>query len=103
VRSLQSVDFIITPCSCGRDARDKTDLAVIMEEDGMTYQRSIGRKGGKSRVVCLRKGCRGTWKSKKVYMTKLVRILNIEYMRMKQKEEKAIDSSTKNQYTSGKE
>jgi hypothetical protein len=84
--SRPSVDYIINECTCGRRPRDYTDLAVIIEEDGVVYKNSVGKKGGKSKVVCLRKGCVGTWKSKMVYASKLPRILNIEYIRMKQKE-----------------
>jgi hypothetical protein len=81
-------DFVINECTCGRVARDYEDLAVIMEEDGMHYKGSGSvQKGGKSKVVCLRPGCYGAWKTHKLYMKKLQRMLNIQYFRLKQKQD----------------
>jgi hypothetical protein len=83
-----SVDFNIIDCACGRIARDYEDLAVIMEEDGMYYCGSGPiKKGGKSKVVCLRPGCYGAWKTHKQYMKKLRRILNIQYVRLKKQQD----------------
>lgn len=81
-------DWDIAPCTCGRGPRDYSDLAVIAEEDGKAYKRSTAKSSTKSKVVCLRSGCRGAWKTSNKYIKKLPRMLNIVYLRQKEKEEK---------------
>lgn len=82
-------DYIIIDCTCGRKKWDFTDLAVIYEEDGAYFNGSgAKKKGKKSKVVCMRKGCRGMWKSCKKYKDGLTRIWNNDYIRKIREEKK---------------
>jgi hypothetical protein len=85
---MTPADYVMRACSCGRVIRDYTDLAVIIEEDGYCFRgNGTKRKEGKSKVVCLRPGCYGMYKTHKVYSKKLKRILNITYIRLKQQQD----------------
>jgi hypothetical protein len=84
---MRLLDYPIVPCTCGRESRDFTDLAVITEDDGALFRgKGVKKKGHKSKVVCMRKGCRGAWKSQRKYVKGLTRILNIQYLRIKKSE-----------------
>jgi uncharacterized cupin superfamily protein len=80
-------DYMIQDCTCGRKVYDFTDLAVIIEDDGAYFNGGGPRREGKkSKVVCMRAGCRGTWKSCKKYMKGLTRIFNNDYIKKVRKE-----------------
>lgn len=83
-------DTIITECRCGRNkAVDKTDLAVILEEDFKKYigwgksSNPVSLPAKTAKVVCLRPECSGAWRSCKVYVQKLVRIPYANYVELK--------------------
>jgi hypothetical protein len=90
-----TIEYVFTPCTCGRAAYDFKDLAVIMEEDGLWYggPKGTARVGGRSKVVCLRKGCKGAKKSARLYVAGLPRIMNFQYLAIK-KEQGGSESAT---------
>lgn len=89
---MSATNYVIRKCTCGREGWDHADLAVIAEEDKIVYKRSAGVASTRSRVVCLRKGCSGSWKTSKKYIDKLPRILNIVYLRQKEKDREDMKS-----------
>ena len=82
-------DIIYVKCTCGRNkATDKNDLVVILEEDGYGYHGNIKMsptKGPYSKVMCIREGCKGEWRSKKKYVAKLPRMSWLEFNTLKNK------------------
>jgi hypothetical protein len=89
-------DKMVMPCSCGRIAYDRTDLAVIIENDHVPFNiERLGERAGWSKVVCLRMGCYGSWRSSRAYMERLPRIFNSEYLQQKEENKKALSSVAK--------
>lgn len=82
------LDFVFCECTCGRVRYDFADLAVIIEEDGKCFTgKGKARKSPKSMVVCLRPGCKGKKKSAKLFVDKLPRIMNFQYLQIKKQQE----------------
>jgi hypothetical protein len=85
---MRKMDIHIVRCTCGRKAYDFADYAVIFEEDKMFFPNSgRGVKANKSKVVCMRPGCHGAKKSSKLFVEKLPRIRNMEYLRIKKEQD----------------
>jgi hypothetical protein len=80
-------DYTFHPCTCGRVPHDFTQLAVIREEDGFHYGHGAAEKVPRAKVVCMRPGCYGAWKTTKRYAKRLPRLFNLEYIRIKEKEQ----------------
>lgn len=86
-RTRVAIDQVIIPCTCGRVRKhDRADLAVLIEEDGLSYRGNVtqvGMKSKSSKVVCMREGCTGCWRSASAFIKKLPRIYAKEYMQSK--------------------
>jgi hypothetical protein len=71
--------LVIKKCICNRPKRDISDLAVVKEQ----FRKSpTGGPSTYSLVVCLRKGCGGSYRSADVYVEGLPRIWYRDYKKM---------------------
>jgi hypothetical protein len=75
--------FIITPCTCERKKGDHLDYKVIFEEDEIYFGGGLSKKSIYSKFVCMRDGCHGAFKGKWKWIKRLPRILNTEYIEIK--------------------
>lgn len=64
---------IIEDCTCGRKRYDLRDLASILEEHKTVFGsiKKVHSNGTWATIVCLRKGCKGKWRTHMRYIDKV--------------------------------